>query len=343
MATVYGAQDLDEREEIVGLFADGFLRLWGPSRRCWGRGPTCSGTAAGRSSWASPPSSTTSSRPIHRLCASASREVWIDIVFSESQREEVENLMRKWASTRRWWPRWWRSSASSACEAAMAQALTRAPGARERIEAGATGYPLANNDCVWSCRGWRTDSVDLIVTSIPFGTQYEYSPSYNDFGHTDDNAHFWAQMDFLIAELLRVLAPGRVAAIHVKDRIVPGGLTGLGFQTVYPFADDCRAHFRKAGFAYLGEKTNLTDVVRENNQTYRLGWSEQLKDGSRMGAGLPEKVLLFRKPPSDRSNGYADRPVEKPMAMPSLFDLLGLRGGEDDGDDFPGEREGEAA
>jgi DNA modification methylase len=31
------------------------------------------------------------------------------------------------------------------------------------------------------------------------------------------------------------------------------------------------------------------------------------------------------------------------MAMPSLFDLLGLRGGEDDGDDFPGEREGEAA
>jgi hypothetical protein len=76
-----------------------------------------------------------------------------------------------------------------------------------------------------------------------------------------------------------------------------------------------------AGFAYLGEKTNLTDVVRENNQTYRLGWSEQLKDGSRMGAGLPEKVLLFRKPPSDRSNGYADRPVEKPR--PDFVDREG--------------------
>jgi hypothetical protein len=79
---------------------------------------------------------------------------------------------------------------------------------------------------------WPTDSVDLIVTSIPFSTQYEYTPSYNDFGHTDDNAHFWQQMDFLTPELLRVLQPGRVAAIHVKDRIVPGGMTGLGFQTV---------------------------------------------------------------------------------------------------------------
>jgi hypothetical protein len=29
-----------------------------------------------------------------------------------------------------------------------------------------------------------SDSVGLIVTSVPFGTQYEYSPSYNDFGHT---------------------------------------------------------------------------------------------------------------------------------------------------------------
>jgi hypothetical protein len=67
------------------------------------------------------------------------------------------------------------------------------------------------------------DSVDLIVTSIPFGTQYEYSPSYNDFGHTDDNAHFWEQMDFLVPELLRVLAPGAGAAIHVKDRITPAG------------------------------------------------------------------------------------------------------------------------
>ena len=55
----------------------------------------------------------------------------------------------------------------------------------------------------------------------------------------------------------------------------------------------------------------LTEVVRENNQTYRLGWSEQCKDGTKMGVGCPEYVLLFRKLPSDTSKAYADMPVEK--------------------------------
>jgi hypothetical protein len=45
-----------------------------------------------------------------------------------------------------------------------------------------------------------------------------------------------------------------------------------------------------------------------------------------MGAGMPEYVLLFRKPPTDRSNGYADVPVvkDKPLAedhgAPAPFD-----------------------
>jgi len=58
----------------------------------------------------------------------------------------------------------------------------------------------------------------------------------------------------------------------------------------------------------------VTDVVRENNQTYRLGWSEQCKDGTKMGVGSPEYILIFRKPQSDRSKGYADAPVRKDKA-----------------------------
>jgi hypothetical protein len=61
----------------------------------------------------------------------------------------------------------------------------------------------------------------------------------------------------------------------------------------------------------MGMITVVTDVVRENNQTYRLGWTENCKDGSKMGAGMPEYILLFRKPPTDSSNGYADAPVVK--------------------------------
>jgi hypothetical protein len=155
------------------------------------------------------------------------------------------------------------------------------------------------------------NSVGLILTSIPFSTQYEYSPNYADFGHSDTNVHFFEQMDFLTPSLFRALQPGRIAAIHVKDRIVPGGMTGLGFQTVYPFHAKCIEHYTRHGFGYLGMKTIVTDVVRENNQTYRLGWSEQCKDSTKMGCGMPEYLLLFRKPPTETVNSYADVPVVK--------------------------------
>ena len=38
---------------------------------------------------------------------------------------------------------------------------------------------------------------------------------------------------------------------------------------------------------------------------------EQCKDGTKMGVGCPEYVLLFRKPQTDRTRGYADLPVAK--------------------------------
>ena len=118
-------------------------------------------------------------------------------------------------------------------------------------------------------------------------------------------------MDFLTPELLRILKPGRVAAIHVKDRVLFGNATGTGMPTIEPFHALCIEHYTKHGFQYFGMITIVTDVVRENNQTYRLGWSEQCKDGSKMGVGCPEYVLLFRKLPTDRSNAYADEPVVK--------------------------------
>ncbi len=61
----------------------------------------------------------------------------------------------------------------------------------------------------------------------------------------------------------------------------------------------------------MGMVTVVTDVVRENNQTYRLGWSEVCKDGTKTGCGMPEYLLLFRKPPTSNEKSYADEPVTK--------------------------------
>lgn len=312
VTTVYGSQDLDERERAIIDFSNGKIReLAGKAsimgsgcnfqRHCWwaiflGIGFKFNDFI----------------QAVHRIQRFLqTHEVRLDLIYTEAERPVRDNLEGKWRrheEQRAIMTAIIKEYGLSA--AAMAQTLQRSMGV-ERIEVHGAGYRLVNNDCVLECQTMAENSVDLIVTSIPFSTQYEYSPNYADFGHTDDNEHFWQQMDYLIPELFRILAPGRIAALHVKDRIVPGGMTGLGFQTVYPFADDCTARFRKHGFAFLSRKTITTDVVRENNQTYRLGWSEQCKDGSRMGNGLPEYLLIFRKPPSDNSNGYADQPVKK--------------------------------
>lgn len=180
-----------------------------------------------------------------------------------------------------------------------------------RLEEKGQFYTAINNDSVLETAAMPDNSIDLIHTSIPFSNHYEYTPSYNDFGHNDDNDRFFEQMDFLIPNLLRILKPGRVAAIHVKDRVLFGNTTGLGMPSIDPFSDTTTAAFRKHGFVYFGRITVVTDVVRENNQTYRLGWTENSKDGTKMGVGCPEYILLFRKLPTDTQRAYADVPVVK--------------------------------
>ena len=249
---------------------------------------------------------------IHRF--GQTRECVVHVIMADSERSVWDTLREKWA-------------AHDALTGTMSdvvrefgldadritEALTRSMGVT-RAEASGESWTVAHNDCVDETTRMDADSVGLIVTSIPFSNHYEYTPSYNDFGHTDDNGHFWQQMDYLTPQLLRILQPGRIYACHVKDRILFGNATGKGAPTVSPFHAEAIMHSQRHGFDYLGMITVVTDVVRENNQTYRLGWTEQCKDGSKMGVGSPEYVLLFRKPQTDRSKGYADVPVVKDKA-----------------------------
>ena len=312
IATVYGAQDLEEREATIGDFAGGRVAELGAKPVMLGSGANLQWHCAWAVFLGVGYKFADFIQAVHRLRRfGQTRPVRIDLIYTEAEREVRRKLEHKWRQHEEMVEQMVNLIREyGLTDAAMQQAVARAMGV-ERVEVSGEGYRLVHNDCVVETRSMAEGSVDLIVSSIPFGTQYEYTNSFHDFGHTDDDAHFWRQMGFLIPELLRVLAPGRVAAIHVKDRIVPGGLNGFGFQTLSTFHCDAIRAFCEAGFAYLGMKTIATDVVRENNQTYRLGWTEQCKDGSRMGCGVPEYLLIFRRPPSDLSNGYADKPVVK--------------------------------
>lgn len=313
VATVFGNQDLEEREAIIGDFADGRLPEIGAKPVMLGSGTNLQRHCAWAIFLGIGFKFNDFIQAVHRLrrFGQQAGRVRLDLIYTEAEREVRRALERKWQQHEDMVAKMVgiiREYGLS--DIAMMQSLTRAMGV-ERVEAAGRSYRAIHNDCVVEMQAMAEASVQLVVTSIPFSTQYEYSPNYADFGHTDDDDHFWQQMDYLVPNLLRVLEPGRIAAIHVKDRIIPGGINGFGFQTLSTLHCDCIRAFCEHGFAYLGMKTITTDVVRENNQTYRLGWTEQCKDGSRMGCGVPEYLLIFRKPPTDRSNGYADRPPAK--------------------------------
>ncbi|WP_027381851.1 DNA methyltransferase [Epilithonimonas caeni] len=242
------------------------------------------------------------------------KEVHIYIIYTQNEREVLKTLFDKWSKHKELQS----EMIALVREYGLNSELIKSQMERQIFKNGRKliigNATLYNNDTtiIHADRNEiPDDSVGMHLSSWPFGDHYEYSDNYNDFGHNDGNAKFFEQADFLTPNLYRTLKPGRIMAVHVKDRPRYSHQTDFSFFTIEPFSDHVVDHCRKHGFGYVGRITVTTDVVRENNQTYRLGWGEQRKDASKMGVGIPEYILLFRKPPSHNKNAYADDPVIK--------------------------------
>lgn len=309
---IYGSQDYDIREKRVIDFAQGRIKLFATKKSISGSGCNFQRYCHREIFLGIDYEFNDFIQAVHRCYRFLQTDtVVIDIIYMENERQIKEALLEKWKNHKHMVKKMTDIVKKYGLSpASKIKRLERKMGV-ETVKVQGKHYTAVNDDCVEECRRIESNSVGLIHTSIPFGNHYEYSANYNDFGHNENTEKFFEQMDFLTPELLRILEPGRVAAIHVKDRVLFGNATGTGMPTIEPFHAQCIEHYMKHGFQYFGMITVVTDVVRENNQTYRLGWSEQCKDGSKMGVGCPEYILLFRKLPTDKSNAYADDPVKK--------------------------------
>jgi DNA modification methylase len=309
---IYGSQEYELRENRVRDFSNGRIKYFATKKELSGSGCNFQKHCHRAIFLGIDYQFNDFIQAIHRIYRFLQTEkVIIDIIYMESESEILQVLLQKWdqhnylteqmiAIIKKY----------GLSGTSVIDKLARSIGV-ERVKLETPWYTAVNNDCVLETSIMASNSIDLIHTSIPFSNHYEYTPSYNDFGHNEDTERFFEQMDYLTQQLLRILKPGRVAAIHVKDRVLFGNATGDGMPTMEDFHADCIKHYKKHGFRYFGMITVVTDVVRENNQTYRLGWTEQCKDGTKMGVGCPEYILLFRKLPTDTSRAYADEPVTK--------------------------------
>ena len=313
---IYGSMNYDEREKRVIDFSNGKCRLFATKKSLSGSGCNFQRYCHKEIFLGIDYEFNDFIQAVHRCYRFLQKEpVVIYIIYMENERQIKEALIEKWKNHNYMVAKMIeivkKYGLNSANKVERLERKMGVEGRREERTVKGTYYTAVYGDCVEETREMESNSIDLVHTSIPFGNHYEYSANYNDFGHNQNTERFFEQMDYLTPELLRILKPGRVAAIHVKDRVLFGNVTGTGFPTMEPFHAACISHYMKHGFQYFGMITVVTDVVRENNQTYRLGWSDCCKDGTKMGVGCPEYILLFRKQQTDHSKGFADERVIK--------------------------------
>lgn len=312
--TVYGTQDIYDRDDIVAGFSNGEFPLLGTKPVLTGSGTNLQRFCHKAIFVGSSYKFNDFIQSVHRILRFGQKcvvDIWV--IFTEAEDPVISALKTKWAQHNELVAKMSALLRTFKLDLKTMQILRKT--GVDRVEVKSKKFRAILNDCILEMAAWEANTVDEIVSSIPFGNQYEYSPNYHDMGHNASNVEFFAQLDFLIPNLLKVLKPGRLACIHVKDRIRFGNQHGTGVPTVDRFSDKTADAFEKHGFFFLGRITIDTDVVRENAQTYRLGWSENAKDSTKMGVGMPEYVLLFRKPHTDLTAAYADVPVTKDKSI----------------------------
>lgn len=153
-----------------------------------------------------------------------------------------------------------------------------------------------NADCVDFASQIPDESIGFSVYSPPFANLYVYSESPCDMGNCSDDDEFMEQYEFLVKEVFRVTKPGRISCVHCID--LPSFKWKHGEVGLRDFPGAIiRAH-QAAGFIYHSRITIWKDPVTEMQRTKSIGllYKQLKKDSTMSRQGLPDYVLVFRKP-----------------------------------------------
>lgn len=155
---------------------------------------------------------------------------------------------------------------------------------------------LYHGDSCEVLTGIPDNSVHFIVYSPPFASLYTYSNSDRDLGNCRDHTEFFAQFEFIVEELYRVLMPGRLMSVHCMN--LPTSKERDGFIGIEDFRGELIRLYQKIGFVYHSEVCIWKDPVVAMQRTKALGLlHKQLKKDSAMSRqGIPDYLVTMRKP-----------------------------------------------
>lgn len=139
-------------------------------------------------------------------------------------------------------------------------------------------------------------SVHYSIFSPPFSSLFCYSASERDLGNSRDYREFFGHFDFLIGDLLRVTAPGRLLSFHCM--LLPTSKERHGYIGLQDFRGDLIRAFQSKGWIFHSEVVIWKDPVTAMQRTKALGLLHKtVRENSSMARqGIPDYLVTMRAP-----------------------------------------------
>ena len=168
-------------------------------------------------------------------------------------------------------------------------------------------YSLYLGDCIEVMGQLPSGCVDLSVYSPPFAGLFCYSSDARDLSNAPDYDAFFEHYGFVVEQIARLTAPGRMTAIHCMD--VPSGNTGKDHLMDFP-GDIIRLHSRH-GFRYVARYAVWKEPLGVRNRTMIKGLTHQtvVEDSSRCTVASADYLLVFRR------DGENEVPITHPHGL----------------------------
>ena len=187
-------------------------------------------------------------------------------------------------------------------------------------------WNLYNGDCVEVVSGLPDSSIDYSIFSPPFASLYTYSNSPRDMGNCRTDAEFFEHFSFLVAELARVMKPGRNVSFHCMQ--LPTSKERDGYIGLKDFRGELIRCFQQHGFIYASEVVIWKDPVTAMQRTKALGLLHKTvrTNASMCRQGIPDYLITMRAPGevTDKvTHDPAQYPVDKwqKVASPIWMDI----------------------
>jgi len=163
-------------------------------------------------------------------------------------------------------------------------------------------YRIWNEDCVTGMASRLGDeSVDLCVTSIPFGALFMYSGKPEDVGNNHDGVdmragQFGLHMRFFLEQLFRVLKPGRNVCIHIQQLL--RYMNQHGYMGRRDFRGAVVDLVSAAGLEWVGEFVipKNPQVIAQRLSLHSLMFVTGKRDATKLAPAVNDYVLIFQKP-----------------------------------------------